>query len=51
MKAVLPELEKFDFVERYAWFGRPGAGRHLTLSAIYGDAGKLTELGKLYASF
>jgi len=51
MRTVLAELEKFDFVERYAWFGRPGAGHHLTSSTIYGDGGKLTDLGKVYASF
>ncbi|MCU0796891.1 MAG: glycoside hydrolase family protein [Akkermansiaceae bacterium] len=51
MKDVLPELEKLDFVERYAWFsGKPGEAR-LGHSALFDKDGELTELGEFYANF
>jgi hypothetical protein len=54
MKSVLPELEKRQFVERYAWFG---AGNHsLTheqarTSRLFEKDGTLTPLGKYYSQF
>jgi hypothetical protein len=51
MKDVLPELEKLDFVERYAWFpGKPGDAR-LGNSALFDKDGELTKLGEFYANF
>jgi hypothetical protein len=54
MRAVLPELEKRPFVERYAWFG---AGRHalsheqVRTSRLFEKDGRLTPLGCYYAQF
>lgn len=54
MQAVLPELEKRSYVERYAWFG---AGRHslsheqVRTSRLFERDGRLTPLGCFYASF
>lgn len=51
MEDVLPELEKLDFVERYAWFpGKPGDPR-LGHSALFDKQGNLTELGQFYSKF
>ena len=51
MKAVLPALDKLDFVERYAWFsGSPDSGP-LASSALFKKDGTLTELGRFYASY
>jgi len=49
MKAVLPKLERLDYVYRYAWF--PGAQNDKALgpSAIFDANGKLTKLGEIYA--
>lgn len=51
MKAVLPKLEKLDFVERYAWFNATPDHPKLAASALFDKGGKLTELGEFYASF
>ena len=51
MKNVLPRLEKLDFVERYAWFSSWPGDAQLGPSALFNKAGKLTPLGKFYASF
>lgn len=54
MRTVLPELEKRDYVERYAWFG---AGKHsltheqVRTSRLFEKNGDLTPLGKFYADF
>jgi hypothetical protein len=54
MKAVLPELEKRSYVERYAWFG---AGRNtynyeqFRPSRLFEKDGSLTSLGMYYANF
>jgi len=54
MNAVLPELERRDWVERYAWFG---AGRSraphekIRTSMLFDADGRLTDLGRVYASF
>lgn len=51
MKAVLPKLEKLDFVERYAWFHAKPDHPKLGPSALFDEQGKLTELGEFYSSF
>lgn len=53
MRAVIPELEKRPYVERYAWFGAGrGYGREsLRPSLLVDPTGALTPLGRLYASF
>lgn len=54
MKSVLPELEKRQYVERYAWFG---AGNHsltheqLRTSRLFEKDGTLTPLGQYYSQF
>lgn len=51
MEDVLPELEKLDFVERYAWFPAKAGDAKLGHSALFDKDGKLTELGEFYAKF
>ena len=51
MRAVVPELEKRDYVQRYAWFPARASSKHLGSSALFNDDGSLTDLGKLYASY
>jgi hypothetical protein len=54
MQALLPELEKRSYVERYAWFG---AGKfsltheQVRTSALFNADGSLTPLGQFYANF
>ena len=53
MKAVIPELEKRSYVERYAWFGagRGSGSEAVRTSRLVDSQGALTPLGRLYASF
>jgi len=51
MRAVLPQLEKLPYVERYAWFPSDPHDKALGASALYNSDGSLTPLGKLYASY
>lgn len=51
MKAVLPRLERLDFVERYAWFHAKPDHPSLGPSALFDEQGNLTELGEFYSSF
>ncbi len=51
MKAVLPLLEKADYVHGYAWYSAPTKSSPLGTSALYDGAGQLTDLGKIYAAF
>jgi hypothetical protein len=48
MKEVLPELDKLDFVHRYAWFSAKTSSPALGNSALFYDNGNLTPLGKFY---
>lgn len=50
MRVVLPEMNKRDYVERYAWFSASPDDAALGASALFAKDGSLTELGKLYAS-
>jgi len=53
MKAVIPELEKRSYVERYAWFGagRGSGSEAVRTSRLVDSQGALTPLGRLYASY
>jgi hypothetical protein len=51
MKRVVPQLEKLDYVKGYAWYLASPADKKLGPSALFTKAGKLTKLGKLYASY
>lgn len=50
MKEVLPQLDKLDCVERYAWFSAAEDSAPLGPSALFHADGSLTELGKAYAA-
>jgi hypothetical protein len=52
MKAVLPELERRDYVQRYAWFGAGKGGKaRVRNSRLFEADGTLNELGRYYAAF
>jgi hypothetical protein len=51
MRVVIPELEKRDYVQRYAWFPSNPNSKRLGASALFNADGSLTDLGKLYASY
>lgn len=52
MKAVLPELERRSYVQRYAWFGAGKGGKaRVRNSRLFDADGKLNELGRYYAAF
>ncbi len=48
MEAVLPMLDKLDFVERYAWFSAKTTSNPLGTSALFDAGGALTRLGECY---
>lgn len=51
MKAVLPELDKRPYVERYAWKTRSTSDVNMWSSAIFNDDGSLTKVGQFYANY
>lgn len=51
MRAVLPELERRTYVERYAWFSSVRTDERLRTSRLFAPDGSLSELGRIYASF
>ncbi|MCK4565483.1 MAG: glycoside hydrolase family protein [Verrucomicrobia bacterium] len=51
MEAVLPALEKLDYVERYTWFSAPKPSHALAPSVLFNKDGSLTKLGRLYSSY
>lgn len=51
MQTVLPELEKLNFVHRYAWFPANINTPALTSSALWDADGNFTPLGTFYANF
>jgi hypothetical protein len=51
MQQILPALEKIDYVERYSWFSADPANAALGNSALFDNAGKLTQLGEFYSKF
>lgn len=54
MQEILPELEKRDFIKRYAWFGS-GKGcykkEQIRPSCLFDKDGKLTKVGLYYVNF
>ena len=48
MQTVLPELDRRDYIFRYAWFS-DYSSKNLWTSALYDGEGNLTRLGELYA--
>lgn len=51
MRAILPKLEKLDYVHRYAWYSASPDSAPLGTSALFEKDGSLTELGKIYRAF
>lgn len=51
MKAVIPVLERLDYVERYAWFSRATENLNLDPSTLFDSEGALTPLGRVYAEY
>ncbi len=48
MSELLPQLEKMDIVERYAWFSAGQDNNALGTSALFDKEGNLTRLGECY---
>ena len=48
MRTVLPELDRRDYIVRYAWFNDYSSNQ-LWTSALFDDEGVLTPLGQFYA--
>jgi hypothetical protein len=48
MRQVLPELDRRDYIVRYAWF-HDYSSDNLWTSALFNDEGELTPLGEFYA--
>jgi hypothetical protein len=48
MEDVLPQLDRLDFIERYAWFPAKPDNKALGTSALLDETGKLTRLGECY---
>ena len=48
MRTVLPELDRRDYIVRYAWF-TDYSSNQLWTSALFDDEGVLTPLGEFYA--
>jgi len=51
MQQILPALEKIDYVERYSWYSSDPTNAALGNSALFDNAGKLTQLGEFYSKF
>jgi hypothetical protein len=49
MQELLPQLDKMDIVERYAWFPAGQDNKALGTSALFDKDGNLTPLGECYA--
>lgn len=50
MRAVLPAMDKLDYVQRYSWFSGSPGDNPLGSAALFNPDGSLTDLGRLYAS-
>lgn len=48
MEDILRQLERMDFIERYAWFPAKQDNKALGTSALFDGTGKLTRLGECY---
>lgn len=51
MKEVLPQLDKLDYVHRYAWYNAKTEDAPLASSILFDENDQLTALGEYYASF
>ncbi len=52
LQTVLPELEKREYIEKYAWFGFQGRKENILLgSRFYDELGNITPVGSFYANF
>jgi hypothetical protein len=51
MQQILPALEKLDYVERYSWYSSSPDNAALGNSALFDNAGNLTQLGDYYSKF
>ncbi len=51
MRVALPEMNRRDYVQRYAWYSASPDDAALGTSALLNKNGTLTDLGKLYASY
>jgi len=53
VRELLPELDRRDYVERYAWFGagklRRDSNEATRTSRLFDSQGKLTDVGRAYA--
>ncbi len=50
MEQLLPQLDRCEFVERYAWFPAKPDSAPLGSSALFNDDGSLTPVGEAYRS-
>lgn len=50
MRAVLPEMNKRDYVQRYAWYSAGVNDAALGPASLFNPDGSLTELGQLYST-
>ncbi|TWT47841.1 glycosyl hydrolase [Botrimarina hoheduenensis] len=50
MRELLPTLDTLDYIHRYAWFSAAPDNGPLGTSALIGETGALTELGRIYAN-
>ena len=51
MQAVIPVLERLDYIERYAWYSAPPDHPALGQSALFDYDGTLMPLGRIYAGY
>jgi hypothetical protein len=51
MQAVIPTLERLEYVERYAWFSASQDHPALGQSALFDRDGAMTLLGRFYAGY
>ena len=49
MKAVLPAMNKLDYIQRYSWYSAGTDDYALGKGALFNKDGSLTELGRIYA--
>jgi hypothetical protein len=50
MRAVLPQLDRLDYVQRYAWFSGDTSDPNYGPSVLFNADGTLNGLGEVYAS-
>ena len=50
LRAVLPAMNKLDYVQRYSWYSADAGDAALGAGALFNADGTLTSLGRLYAA-